>query len=95
MTIPDALASFQTGLKNLMTAVQGNSRCRDILGEMLATLSLPANRAKIIAGDKLAIANLFTFVDGYAKQFMEIDNAPANPPLAAAPPAANSQPHRG
>ncbi len=72
MTITEALASFQVGLKNLIDSVQDNARCRDILGEMLATLSLPANREKIMAGDRAAIANLFTFVDGYAAQYMAL-----------------------
>lgn len=70
MTVPEALKTFQDGLKNLMDAVADNAKCRDILAEMLATLSLPANREKIIAGDKNAIAQLFIFVDGYAKQYM-------------------------
>lgn len=72
LTKTEALLKFQDSLKDLMEATADEAKCRDILAEMLATLSLPANRQQIIDGNKQAISNLFIFVDGYAMQFMNL-----------------------
>lgn len=69
MTVPEAMANFQTALKDLMDSMADGIKSREILGEMLATLSLPANRQLVLAGDKKAISNLFTFFDSYAAQY--------------------------